>query len=59
MDEWVGGSGEDRKEGKEEKVSHPNLLLHLSQPFHICHPFDPHLSSEGEQATVFLHRQDQ
>lgn len=43
MDEWVGGSGEDRKEGKEEKVSHSDLL-HLSQPFHICHPFDPTLA---------------
>ena len=43
MDEWVGGRGEGRKEGREEKVSHPNLL-HLSQPFHIRHPFDPILA---------------
>ena len=59
MDEWVGGSREDRKEGKEEKVSHPNLLLHLSQPFQSAILLTPHLPSEGEQATVFLHRQDQ
>ena len=39
MDEWWEGGGEGRKEGREE-VSHPNLL-HLSQPFHIRHPFDP------------------
>lgn len=57
MDEWVGGRREAGRKGGKRRLAVLTCIRH--SPFTSAILLTPHLPSEGEQATVFLHRQDQ